>query len=487
MLILRMFQTVVPAEKTELFEALPDRVPHPFRPMIQPIRILQSELLGIPAKLDGLTSRRRLGRQDPRYFEPFETESGLQSAEVFTDGRALYAVALHESDTRRPGSRRRENAENNDVGSRLYLYYIGPDPQPSNLDGIKFFLNEFFGSVLVSRYYRSRRFDDLRGEARQAPATPSPQDIAAAAVLQDAAVRKLAIAVKASGGLLVRDLPKQVPEEKRSGIEVMQRDLIEAGLIESEIVVVCKKTQAQTARIANREALEEIARTGLKCACGQPMAQERIEEALTVTALGRAQLEKSRWLNTIVLRELEAVGVSPDRTLIEQQDSGDELDLLVEISGELVFFELKDKEFNLGSAYSFGAKIGIVQPDHSVIITTGYVGNDAKDHFQRARSATRMARGTATHWELAGPRRGVGAGDIQYIEGLDNLSFGIRQLAGRIYAADATRILDEVLPFALMDPVSIVQALGESMPRTGTTKDKDVEGLEQDDIPLGRR
>ena len=52
--------------------------------------------------------------------------------------------------------------------------------------------------------------------------------------------------------------------------------------------------------------------------------------------------------------------------LVEQSVGGDEIDCVANISGELTLFELKDKEFNLG--------------------------NDAKEHFTRARQAGKSRR-----------------------------------------------------------------------------------------------
>ena len=42
---------------------------------------------------------------------------------------------------------------------------------------------------------------------------------------------------------------------------------------------------------------------------------------------------------------------------------------------------LKDREFNLGGAYSFGAKIGIIGPAYPVIISREKIGGDAKEHL----------------------------------------------------------------------------------------------------------
>jgi hypothetical protein len=96
-----------------------------------------------------------------------------------------------------------------------------------------------------------------------------------------------------------------------------------------------------------------MSQQGVKCACGRPISEERIEEALTITELGRGLLDGNRWLTLLLLEELQKVGVSLEQTLTEQQVGGDEVDCLANISGELVFFELKDKGFNLGNAWRF--------------------------------------------------------------------------------------------------------------------------------------
>jgi len=180
-----------------------------------------------------------------------------------------------------------------------------------------------------------------------------------------------------------------------------------------------------------------------------------MEEALAVTDLGRNLLDKARWLSVLLLKELQAVGVSREAVLLEQTVGGDEIDCLANISGELALFELKDKEFNLGNAYSFGAKIGIIRPQHPVIVTTEHVGNDAKEHFIRARRASARESMFETEHADAG---------ITYIEGAESLGIGIRAFATAIYRRDALRLLDRVLPLASLDGASLLAALEEARP-----------------------
>jgi hypothetical protein len=174
----------------------------------------------------------------------------------------------------------------------------------------------------------------------------------------------------------------------------------------------------------------------VRCACGKPIAEERVEETVAMTDLGRNLLDGNRWLTLLLLEELQKVGIPLDQTLIEQQVGGDEIDCLAVISGDLVFFELKDKDFNLGNTYSFGAKMGIIRPKRAVIFSTQNIGGDAREHFERLRPRTRTG-------DLAREQA-----EIYYIEGLANLAVELQKIAGIIYTNDAVRILRRVLPLA---------------------------------------
>jgi hypothetical protein len=138
----------------------------------------------------------------------------------------------------------------------------------------------------------------------------------------------------------------------------------------------------------------------------------------------------------------------------DQQKGGDEVDCLTNVNGELVLFELKDKEFSLGNAYSFGAKIGIIRPEHAVILTTEVVGNDAKEHFERSRLAQRSPH---VRWDLEEETT-----KVLYIEGTDALCTEVRDLIGRIYAQDAVRELNQVLPLVSLDAQALLSVLGEN-------------------------
>jgi hypothetical protein len=449
MIILQMLRTTLRQANIRVLDPLIPLISDTFQPLIRPTLERQAAILGFPVEaLQGPLQPRS------RHYQ-YEAPSNIIDAEVFTDGDSLIVLTVKETSKGRviATAEGLEVEPNEGTYFYLHLYYIGPELNSSGLRILQDAINKAFDVNLEPFYYRSTRFDEMKKEGRISPQFPSDEEVAGVNVLQDRAVRTLAIAIKASGGLLIRDLAKQLSTDERNRTEEIEKILRSVRLIESEIVVVCSKTQAQIARVPTREVLAQLSAQGVKCACGRYIADERVEEALTITELGRTLLDGSRWLTLLLLQELVAVGIPLDKTLVEQQVGGDELDLLVNISGELVFFELKDKEFSLGNAYSFGAKMGIIRPEYPVIVSTEYVGNDAKDHFQRAN----LARGGRPRGFVAPEEK---ATEVLYIEGLANLHDGLVALASEIYLNDAERILNEILPLVSLDSRLLLRAIG---------------------------
>ena len=287
MLILQIKRAPVSEEKLAGFESFLSAVPKTFRPLIEPTRNAQAEILGhaleflrspedSPSVLYGV--RPRIARK----------------AEIFTDGTSLLVTGIFLERLEE-----RENKPDSDL--HFYLYYIGPDRTPQVLCTLEDAFTAAFGTALETYYYSSSRFKELLKEGRAAPSPPSKAQLKGSQILRDRAARMLAIAIKSSGGLLVRDLAKQLPQDMRDRTDAAQEALLKGGLIDAEIVVVCSKTQAQTARVPKRELLEQLSDQGLKCACGRPIIKERTEEALTITEEGRDLLDGSRWMTFLLL------------------------------------------------------------------------------------------------------------------------------------------------------------------------------------------
>jgi hypothetical protein len=181
------------------------------------------------------------------------------------------------------------------------LYYVGTSLDSAELKAVEAEVNKAFNVLLDPHPFESTRFKELRDEGRVPPSILEATEIAASRTLSDWPTRALAIAIKSSGGLLVRDLSNQLPSEARGRTQEIQNALRNHRLIDAEIVVICTKAQTQIARVPSREVLARMSEEGVRCACGRAIAEERTEEALTITDLGRDILDGSRWLTLLLL------------------------------------------------------------------------------------------------------------------------------------------------------------------------------------------
>ncbi len=429
------------------------------RPIFAATRRLQAELLG----LDGEVSPVGGGARQRIYAQPGRNRI---RAELLTDGASLYLAEIAPGSLTQPP----QVVEGRVQGRRSYvlnLYSMSAEPRDSGLDAVASALGTALGVKMSSWRYQNERFGELRGEGRETAHAPAKEELAAARVLRDRAVRTAAIAIKASAGLLVSDLPRQLGDAKDRSEDVRQQ-LLGAGLVQNEYVVMCRKSSGQVARFPSLETIKEVSAQGVKCACGRAMKDERCEEALSTTQFAANLLEHSRWFSLILVDELVQLGIPLSDVMTDVQAGGDEMDCLAVISGDLVLFELKDKEFNLGNAYSFGAKIGLLNPARSVIVTTESVGNDAKEHFQRAEEGQKRARRGYVDDESP-----TGSAPVEYFEGLEQLRPKLQALVSDICEADAARLLGTATSFATPSPSALLGAVRARPARQETPSKSD--------------
>src|SRR5947209_6102748 len=119
MLILQMRRATLPAKDLERFESFLSAVPRTFRPLIEPIRAAQAEILGHAVEF---------------LNTPDDTRSVIlagararvaRKAEIFTDGTSLIVIAIFE--------RVDERERKTDPELSFILSYIGPDRSPEVL------------------------------------------------------------------------------------------------------------------------------------------------------------------------------------------------------------------------------------------------------------------------------------------------------------------------------------------------------------------
>lgn len=344
--------------------------------------------------------------------------------------------------------------------TRLELDFIGPSPTTDEFEQLVQEFSVALGSEIVNPFWPSRRYRELQEDGLESSPAPEDDELTGSVLLAGRSTRDVATAIKASGGLLESDLGKQVGRVDSDDVEGIVGQLVEAGLVEAETVILCSKTRSQVARLDSRDERDALTDSRLKCACGEPMASEPRETAFAVTDLGALLLDGNRWMSVLVQHELLDLGLRPEDIMLEQHVGADEIDCLANVNAELVLFELKDKEFSLGNAYSFGAKMGIIQPMHSVIITTEHVDGDVKEHFERSARASRDERRFRSSREV-GPERS----SVIYIEGLSDLRAVLESLVEPIMMQDAVRAVSRALDFAGLSASQLVEiSTGSPLP-----------------------
>jgi hypothetical protein len=333
-------------------------------------------------------------------------------------------------------------------GARLQLYGVGSHEIAQLLHGLARSLSERYDIDLRPNRYESARFEQLLQTGSRATSAPSAEQLNAARLLADPAVRSVARSIAASGsGLLTSDVSKQLDAASQARAEKITASLESLGLASAELVVTCTRSESQILRVPSRGALEMMAEAGARCACGRPLLDERLEEADMLTERGRGLLTASRWMVLLLVSTLHALGIDYDVMVVEQQPASEEIDCFVDISGELCLFELKDGEFSLDNAYALGAKLGRHKPEHTMVITTSSVDSDAREHLRRPQPP---------HENNPAAER---TSAIACVEGIDGIVVDLGSLIESIYVSHSVDLLRQCLPFVTLDAASLVGAL----------------------------
>jgi hypothetical protein len=276
----------------------------------------------------------------------------------------------------------------------------------------------------------SRRFSDILRDdkIRFLTADQVATHERACQVLSNPETRLWAIRIKASGGALESDLIKKSPGDL-SVLQKVLSDLSSASLLTREYVVICTKTSNRVNRFDTRDQLDSASQIGVRCSCGTFISQERIEEFIGPSALLIKLLTGSFWMTSHLVATLRKEGVSGHRIALNIQDGAEEVDAFADFDASLIMFELKDNEFSMGHAYSFGAHLAINKPEYAIIVATKGVAADVKHHFERVQPEA----------------------EIVYIEAIDDLQPAIASVLTRIRSKSASRLL------ACFEPLTKIQ------------------------------
>ncbi|WP_124820042.1 hypothetical protein [Micromonospora ureilytica] len=226
--------------------------------------------------------------------------------------------------------------------------------------------------------------------------------------------------------------------EKREEVQAALTHLAAAGLTHAEFLLACKATSAPLARFPTAEETQTGPIAAVRCGkCSRTYSQELLSEGYSVSDLGRSLAQGSHWMTVWVTKRLVNLGIPLSSIVWNLEDSGEEVDIIIEFMSKLWIFELKDREFGPGDAHPFNYRRVRYGADQAFVITTDKVSADAKRVFG----------------DLASDQSGrTRTKPPTMIEGLENVEKEIRkhlELAAYQRAVEALMMPSMMVGFAL--------------------------------------
>jgi hypothetical protein len=154
--------------------------------------------------------------------------------------------------------------------------------------------------------------------------------------------------------------------------------LEDAGLVEREVQISCRKTGHALFRLPNPHALAVVTVSDATCSeCGAPVADENVEEVIAPTQLASSLLEDGSWLVSRLHFLLREMGV-PEREIAVGPSEGTGYgQLMANICGEPFLIVTRDGDLTPAFArWSIDLEID-TEASHLVIVATGRIHKEA--------------------------------------------------------------------------------------------------------------
>jgi hypothetical protein len=154
--------------------------------------------------------------------------------------------------------------------------------------------------------------------------------------------------------------------------------LEDAGLVEREVQISCRKTGHALFRLPNPHALAVVTVSDATCSeCGAPVADENVEEVIAQTQLASSLLEDGSWLVSRIHFLLREMGV-PEREIAVGPSEGTGYgQLMANICGESFLIVTRDGDLTPAFArWTIDLEID-TEASHLVIVATGRIHKEA--------------------------------------------------------------------------------------------------------------
>jgi hypothetical protein len=160
--------------------------------------------------------------------------------------------------------------------------------------------------------------------------------------------------------------------------EVPIQRLEDAGLVEREVQISCRKTGHALFRLPNPHALAVVTVSDATCSeCGAPVADENVEEVIAPTQLASSLLEDGSWLVSRIHFLLREMGVPEREIAVGPAEGTGYGQLMANICGEPFLIATRDGDLTPAFArWVIDLEID-TEASHLVIVATGRIHKEA--------------------------------------------------------------------------------------------------------------
>lgn len=219
-----------------------------------------------------------------------------------------------------------------------------------------------------------------------------PTDFAVAAKLKGGA-RELVRASELLEEVTVRQFLRRVQEMRREGYSprrlfaeantlrggVSVERMFDAGLLEREVRVSCRKSGHALFDLPTPDSLAAITISKAKCSlCAAPVADEVIEETINPTRLAVSLLEDGGWLNNRVYKIIRSLGVPESEIATSPASTHGESYLAADVCGNSYLFVTRDGDLTPAFSRRIIEIVAETEATHLVVVITGKVEDEGR-------------------------------------------------------------------------------------------------------------
>jgi hypothetical protein len=173
--------------------------------------------------------------------------------------------------------------------------------------------------------------------------------------------------------------PRRLFTEARTLGGISVENMLEAGLLEREVRVSCRKSGHALFDLPSSDSLAAITISKAKCSqCAAPVADEVIEETINPTRLAVSLLEDGRWLSNRVYKIVRSLGVPDSEIATGPASAHGESSLAVEVCGNSFLFVTRDGDVTPSFCRRVVEVVEETEATHLVVVITGNVEDEGR-------------------------------------------------------------------------------------------------------------